>query len=123
MSFIPFTFCFLISPPDDVSVDREALLKLLQLVEDLGPQLVVLEPRVGHRVQDLQRLVEVVIAVMAVRNLELETQLELGVGHLLEAVLDLARLDQSHDLAVEGGRIRRVQVQDLVAYLQGESVS
>ena len=108
--------------PNDVSVDRETLFKLLELVEDLGPELVVLQARLGDRVQDLQRLVEVVVAVMAVGDLELEAQLELGVSDLLEAVLDLARLDEGHDLAVEGGGVRRVQVQDLVAYLRRETV-
>ena len=108
--------------PNDVSVDRETLLKLLELVEDLCPELVVLQAGLGDRVQNLQRLVEVVVAVMAVGDLELEAQLELGVGDLLEAVLDLARLDQGHDLAVEGGGVRRVKVQDLVAYLRRETV-
>ena len=78
----------------------------------------MLQAGLGDGVEYLERLVQVVVAVVAVSNLELETQLELRVGHLLEAVLDLARLDQCHDLAVEGGRVCRVQVQDLVAYLQ-----
>ena len=82
----------------------------------------MLQAGLGDRVQHLQRLVEVVVAVMAVGDLELEAQLELGVGDLLEAVLDLARLDEGHDLAVESGGVRRVQVQDLVAYLQRETV-
>ena len=45
---------------DDVSVHREAFLELLELVEDLGPELVVLDGGLGDGVQHLQRLVQVV---------------------------------------------------------------
>ena len=79
----------------------------------------MLQSGLGDGVEHLQGLVQVVVTVVAVGHLELQAQLELGVGHLLEAVLDLARLDEGHDLAVEGGGVGRVQVQDLVAYLPG----
>ena len=107
---------------DDVSVHREAFLELLELVEDLGPELVVLDGGLGHGVQHLQRLVQVVESVVAVGHLELEAQLELGVGHLLEAVLDLARLDEGHNLAVERGGVARVDIQDLVADLYNKGI-
>ena len=60
---------------------------------------------------------------MAVGHLELEAQLELGVGHLLEAVLDLARLDEGHHLAVERGGVARVDIQDLVANLYNKGIN
>ena len=82
----------------------------------------MLQPGLGDGVEHLQGLVQVVVAVVAVGHLELQAQLELGVGHLLEAVLDLAGLDKGHNLAVEGGGVRRVQVQNLVAYLPRNSV-
>ena len=108
---------------DDVSVHREAFLELLELVEDLGPELVVLDGGLGDGVQHLQRLVQVVESVVAVGHLELEAQLELGVGHLLEAVLDLARLDEGHHLAVERGGVARVDIQDLVANLYNKGIT
>ena len=73
--------------PNNVSVDRDTLPKLLELVEDLGPELVVLQPRLGDRVQDLLRLVEVVVAVVTVGDLELEARLKLGVGDLLKTTV------------------------------------
>ena len=83
----------------------------------------MLQAGLGDGVEHLEGLVQVVVAVVAVGHLELQAQLELGVGDLLEAVLDLAGLDEGHDLAVERRHVRRVQVQDLVAYLPRKYVS
>ena len=77
----------------------------------------MLQTGLGDGVENLEGLVQVVVAVVTVGHLELQAQLELGVGHLLETVLDLAGLDEGDDLAVEGRRVRRIQVQDLVTYL------
>ena len=82
----------------------------------------MLQPGLGDGIENLEGLVQVVVAVVAVGHLELQAQLELGVGDLLEAVLDLAGLDEGHDLAVERRHVRRVQVQDLVAYLPRKAV-
>jgi len=74
------------------------------------------------RVKDGQTLLQTVEPVVRIGLLKAEVQVHFGAVHLLERLLELARLQHGHHLAVEGQPVPGLQVQDTIAHLQAGKI-